>query len=364
MIGPDRAAPFVCFAFGALLVGCSSSAGTGTTGTGGATAPGTGGAAVPGTGGANASVGTGGSSETGGSAAVATGGDRGTGGAVSSGGSTGTGGAPTGVGGASSGGATGQAGTSGAGGAPTPSANCPAGALLCEGFESFATMVPLTGRFVSRANAGGKATVVVDTMHPHSGTKAVHFSSPSITSTDKVYIFTKDAPFPIMADRIFVRFMMYINRFTAAPPTAMHTRIAWVGPSSVLLSGANGAGYAFATYNGIAIERILDPNKGWQRDTTQHMEDAARQGKWQCFEFELDNKGGVPPGEKAGSTMMPHIWQDGKELSLAAGGTSDVWQAVSFESLQFSLWCQQTDPMPSEYWLDDIVVSTQRINCP
>ena len=212
---------------------------------------------------------------------------------------------------------------------------------------------------------GGMATVVVDTMHAYSGAKSVHFHATSVNNSQRAYILTQGAPvFPVAADTLFVRFMLYIGRYMSVPGTSIHNRIAWVGAASTLASGGNGPGYAFVTYNGIAIERLTNPNQGFERDTSQHLDDAARQNTWQCFEFEIDNKGGVPPGEGSGSTVMPHIWQAGTELRLAAAGSSENWLPAPFEALQFSLWCPQTDPMPTDYWIDDILMSDRRINCP
>lgn len=223
-------------------------------------------------------------------------------------------------------------------------------------------MAPPSGHWASRT--GGKATITIDTVHARSGKKAVHFHSASVDNGQRAYMLTQGAPgFPVVSDILYVRFMFYIGRYITLS-SGVHNRIAWVGSSAQLASGGgNGPGYIFATYNGIGIER-LETNHGFQRDTTQHMDDASRANKWQCFEFSIDNKGGVPPGEKANSTTRPHIWQDGVELKLAAGGSSEAWLAAPFEALQFSLWCPQTDTKGTDYWIDDVVVSTSRIGCP
>jgi hypothetical protein len=243
------------------------------------------------------------------------------------------------------------------------SATCPAGALLCEDFETFAAMAPPNGKWSARTN--GTATVVVDDVHAHSGTKAVHFHSSPVNNGQRAYILTQGAPvFPVAGDTLYVRFMMYIGRYMSVAGTSIHNRIAWVGAAATLASGGNGPGYAFVTYNGVAVERLTNPSQGFQRDTGQHLDDVSREGKWQCFEFEIDNKGGVPAGEQSSSTTMPHIWQEGTELKLAAAGSSEPWLPAPFEALQFSLWCPQTDPMPTDYWIDDVVMSTKRIGCP
>lgn len=334
--------------------------------------------------GGSAQAGTGGAVATGGTVAAGTGGATATGGAVSAtggastGGDSGSGGQPSGSGGSGSGGSSGTGGQAGgrggstapgSGGAPpsggggqAAQANCPAGAAMCEDFESFTTGVGPTGNGWTSRTSGG-ATVVIDSTHPHSGTKSAHFHAMPLNNGTRAYILRQGAGFPVTGNTYFVRFMLYIGRYMDNG-SGMHNRMVWMGPVSTLMSGASGPGYGFATYNGIAIERYTQPGGGFQRDTSQHMEDASRANKWQCFELELDNAGGAPPGENADSTVMPHIWQDGTALKLGAGGSKETWNAQPFEALQFSLWCPQTDTMAVDYWIDDVVVSTQRINCP
>jgi hypothetical protein len=49
--------------------------------------------------------------------------------------------------------------------------------------------------------------------HAHSGTKAVHFHSTTVNNGQRAYILTQGAPaFPVTADAVYVRFMMYIGR--------------------------------------------------------------------------------------------------------------------------------------------------------
>src|SRR5206468_11812552 len=132
---------------------------------------------------------------------------------------------------------------------------CPAGALLCEDFETFAAMAPPNGKWTARTN--GTATVVVDDMHAHSGTKAVHFHSSPVNNGQRAYILTQGAPvFPAAGDKLYVRFMMYIGRYMSVAGASIHNRIAWVGSAATLASGGNGPGYALVTYNGVAVERL------------------------------------------------------------------------------------------------------------
>jgi hypothetical protein len=195
----------------------------------------------------------------------------------------------------------------------------------------------------------------VDTTHAYSGTKALHFHG--TVNHDEAYVIAQGAPvFPVASDTLFVRFMMYIERWSIGNP--MHNRLVWVG-SSGALTNQDATGYAMETYNGIGVERIAS---GHFRTTLQHLTDASNLGKWLCWEMEIDNKGGpIPTGT---GTALPHLFREGTELSLAISGNKDNWNAVPFNLLQFSLFAYQSDTAPADYWVDDIAMSSKRIGCP
>ena len=51
--------------------------------------------------------------------------------------------------------------------------------------------------------------------------------------------------------------------------------------------------------------------------------------------------------------------------NLALAGDKTVpYNAAPFEGLMFSLWSPQTDTAVADYWIDDVAISKQRINCP
>lgn len=295
-------------------------------------------------------------------------------------GNTSSGGAPaqagTSSGGASAGESSTAGTTTGGGGAATagggaaagaPSVMCPAGAIFCDDFESYAEGTPPSGKWKTWTVGNGK--LVVDAQQGFSGTKAAHFHgkvSQSGGSKEQAFMLAEGAPaFPVSGTTLYVRFMLYSTRF---PFTGFsdpnHIALAWVGSSKALNSpdrGATNEGYMLADYNGVSIEPMWS---GYYRDTSRHFKDANQANAWRCWEFEIDNAGGPPAGAKG--VALPHIWQDGVELKLSPAGNAATseYAAIPFEAVMFALWSPQTDTSAADYWIDDVAVSKTRINCP
>ena len=99
-----------------------------------------------------------------------------------------------------------------------------------------------------------------------------------------------------------------------------------------------------------------------QRSTAVHWNDSAYKNRWVCWEFEIDKTGGV-------GKVAPHIWVDSKELSLSPAGsashgmTSPSWDPINIEVFIMGLDGFQSDPVPADYWLDDVVINSQRVGC-
>jgi hypothetical protein len=269
-------------------------------------------------------------------------------------------------GGSHGGGSAGQAG-SGAGGGLGGGASggtsvpCPEGVLFCDDFESYAEQAPPSGKWKTWTVGAGK--LVVDSMQ---GSRAAHFHgkvSQSGGSKEQAFMLAEGAPFPVTGSTFYMRFMLYGTRFPfTGVSDANHIALAWVGSRKALNSpdrGATNEGYMLADYNGVSIEPMWS---GYFRDTSRHFKDANEANKWHCWEFEIDNAGGPPPGQ--GGVALPHIWEDGVELKLSPAGSGATYAAVPFEAILFSLWSPQTDTSAADYWVDDVAVSKSRINCP
>ena len=324
---------------GAGVHGGTAGAGTGGTGTGGT---GTGGAGTGGLAQTGGVPGSGGSASGGlGGAAGDPGGAAGTGGRTGgAGGSAGTGIPGTATGGTAAGGARGL--------------GCPGGAFLCEGFETQMTGATPGAPWVPDTLGGGKITV--DTTRAFSGQKSVHVTGVmNGFKGDRANIAT---PMAIDSKTVWVRFMMYTASYPAS--SGVHTRLMRLGTAAEAALGSPESSYSFATYNGTAIEKV---NTVLQRNTGTKLNDSANKNRWICWEFEIDKTGGI-------GKVVPHIWIDTKELALSAaggashGGTSPSWDPINIEIFIMGLEGYQPDPVPADFWIDDVIISSLRVGCP
>jgi len=322
-----------------------------TTGSGGSTAGGSGGSTA-GSGGSTAgsggsSVGSGGSTAggSGGSSAGSGGSSAGRGGSTA-----GNGGSTAGGSGGSSAGGSGSHGDGGSVGGPS-AGGCPAGALLCEGFETYPANAAPAGLWTHDLRNAGQINVASD--RPFSGKQSIHVTGKM--SSDRANI---QMPLPIAAATVFVRFMMYTASYPSS--SGVHTRLVRLGTQAGAAAGSPDSSYSFANYNGTAIEKV---NSIYLRTTSTHLDDAAVKGRWVCWEFEVDKTGGA-------GKVQPHIWLDGRELTLAAAGSSShgmtpaTWDPIPIEVLILGLEGYQPDAVLADFWIDDLVVNSQRVGCP
>jgi hypothetical protein len=225
---------------------------------------------------------------------------------------------------------------------------------------------PPSGAWTITKNGSG-TSLQIDSIHSRSGQKAAHFSG-SLTPHNSVHMSTKGAPvFPVPGDTLFVRFLLFVETYPGSKNETMHSRLVWVGYDDMVLDTSvnsynanNEKVYAMGTYNGIGFERL---SSGYYRDTSQRLPQAPNVGKWLCWELEIDNTGGPPAGVQ-GSAIM-RLFREGTALPLAVkGGENEIWGPVPFEMLNFSLFAYQAASESADFWIDDVVMDTERIGCP
>ncbi|HVR62087.1 MAG TPA: hypothetical protein VMU50_09320 [Polyangia bacterium] len=316
-------------------------------------------------GGAAPPAGGGGGSSGGGSGGVT---GAGSGGAPGSGGASGSGGAPGSGGGASgSGGAAGS--PDAALDAPAPdgagagdagaSAGCPAGALLCDDFEGYANGPTLAPNWMTDTTGG---TVQVDGTKPFSGAKAVHISATAGVA-NLLQIWKQGAPlFPVPNNTFYGRVMMWLSR---QPTGGVHFNT--VQANGMLPGSTQIAKYAYgAMYSELIAGYTVRPTEtalptvdcGKRTGTTGYPV-----GRWVCAEWKFD-----------GANDELHYWLDGVLQTAVdvvkgdgacgvntASGTR--WQAPVFNKVMLG-WYSQVFPMPVELWMDDVVLSSERVGCP
>ncbi|MEO5769808.1 MAG: hypothetical protein ABIS92_15750, partial [Polyangia bacterium] len=275
------------------LAGCAPAAPDAPAGTGGAGPNG-------GTGGMGVTAGTGGTGTGGVDETSGTGGDSATGGGSSggtgeTGGVVGTGGGASGQSGGAGGGSAGRGPSSGGMGgsvpAPTAGPGCPAGAFLCEGFETQMAGAAPGSPWTPDLRGAGK--ILVDTSKSFSGQNAVHVTG--MTNKDRANV---QIPMVIAAKTVWVRFMMYTASYPSS--SGVHTRLMRLGTAAAAAKGDPESSYSLANYNGTAIEKV---NSVYLRSTGTHLNDSAVKNRWVCWEWEIDKTGGA-------GKVAPHIWVD------------------------------------------------------
>ena len=102
--------------------------------------------------------------------------------------------------------------------------------------------------------------------------------------------------------------------------------------------------------------------EGTSAEVATRLNDAAVKNRWVCWELAIDKTGGV-------GKVAPHIWLDGRELALASagsssyGGTSWSWDPIPIEVFLMGLDGFQADSVRADFWIDDLVIHSQRIGC-
>jgi len=204
-----------------------------------------------------------------------------------------------------------------------------------------------------KATVRNAGVINVETARPFSGRNALHVTG--MMAADRAYV---EMPMLTAAKTIHVRFMMYTLSYPSS--SGVHTRLLRIGTAVGTAAGTAENSYGLASYNGTSIEKV---NSIYLRSTSTHFNDDALKNRWVCWEFEIDKTGGM-------GKVVPHIWVDGKELGLSVAGsashgmTSPSWDPIPIEVIVMGLDGFQPDPVRADFWIDDLIVNSQRVGCP
>ena len=249
------------------------------------------------------------------------------------------------------GGAAGTAGLAGTGGGAGGGAqrSCSGDGFLCDDFEQYAAgSEPAGGWMVTKR---GEGQIVVDSTRAFSGTKSLHVSGRM--NQDRANI---SKPLETESPSVYFRFMMYATSYPAS--SGVHTRLMRIGTEEAA-SGNPYTSYSLAAYNGVAIERV---NSIYLRDTGTKFNSSNLLDRWVCWEWSVDQSGGI-------GNVKVKIWVDDRELTLSAAGssshgqTSASWDPIEFKIFMLGLDGYQADPEPADLWIDDLLVTPQRVGC-
>ena len=236
---------------------------------------------------------------------------------------------------------------------------CPAGALLCEGFEAYAGPADLAAAWKTTASAG--ATMTIDGTKAFGGGRALHIKAAA--GTPSAVIIKEGAPlFPIAGNVMWGRMMMWLtatpggnyhwNSIQSAgtiPGTQQWGKYGWGGQYGKVLAG-------YTVRNDPAGGAIVDCSKP---STMVYPEQ-----RWVCVEWQFDS-----------TRNEMHLWFDGAlltDVDVVGTGTRCVnngdlgkpWAGPAFANLMLGWQQYQGSNGALELWLDDVAVATQRVGCP
>jgi hypothetical protein len=271
---------------------------------------------------------------------------------------------------------TGQAGSMGAAGtgnmppsSPTAAANCPANALFCDDFEE-----DVVGQFPGAPwqNQTGStgATIQVDGMQAFSGTKAVHVHAPPNAAYRRGYFSLIQGQggstiFPAVSNLMFGRAMMWLD---ATPNADVHWTV--IQAEGRAADGTHDTYYRYGGQhqNGAGLMASYETNMNVKTDCYTHSAMTIPTGAWTCMEWRFSTQ-----------TNEMQLWINGNEITdlhvvdrptdrsagCAGNDTGGEWIAPpNFTTLHLGWENYQTSTNDRNLWVDDVVVSTERIGCP
>jgi len=276
--------------------------------------------------------------------------------------SAGSGGAPAGSGGASAGsGGSDAAASSGGRGSVIAADACPDVALFCDDFED-AALGAVAAPWRPSTN---QATVNVDELQAHSGTKAVHVNAPQAGTYHRGYFSLDQGSsagiFPAVALEMYGRAMMYL-------PVLPNADVHWtfIQGEGRAADGTHNALYRYGGQhlNGAQLMANYETTMPVRSDCWDHSATLLPVAQWTCVEWRFS---------VASNEMQ--FWMDGNELAdihvtgqgegCVANDLGGQWVAPpAFQTLYLGWEHYQQTANPIDLWVDDVAVGTERLGCP
>jgi hypothetical protein len=274
------------------------------------------------------------------------------------------------------GGATSMGGSSAGGASDTPAPSepdpanpdgtCPPNALFCDDFEDDAA-----GQFPAapwQNSTGSGASVRVDGVQAFSGRQAVHVNAPPNAGYRRGYFSLEQGSsnvFPALSRGMFGRAMMWLD---ATPNAVAHWTI--IQAEGRAADGTHDAYYRYGgqQQGGAGIMANYETNMGVSTDCYSHSATRMPTQSWACVEWRF-----------AVATNEMQMWLNGTELNdlhvidrpTSAGsgclgnGVNGEWLAPpAFQTLHLGWEQYQQHSNDTNLWVDDVVISTERVGCP
>ena len=278
----------------------------------------------------------------------------------------------TGGGGAGTGG-SGQGGETGQGGHSNTDPAC-TGAIYCDDFDGYKAGDLPGGKWTANAN-GGK--IAVDSSKAYRGTQSVKISADKSAGYRSIMLALKDKSLlpPTAGNVVYGRMMFWLD---SAPEGDVHWTfidgqgpVAGKGYSAVYRYGGQHPITENGMFKGNQMMANYEtpgfystPPTAPNTDCYLHADKkVVPTGAWTCAEWHFD-----------GPTSAMQFWMNGTEIpdlavtKVGQGCSGPVgngfeWTAPSFEQIDLGWESYQADDART-MWIDDVVISTTRVNCP
>lgn len=222
--------------------------------------------------------------------------------------------------------------------------------LFCENFESISGSDATSSNWSIESRA---ATASIDSVHAR-GTKALH-----LNTTDNGMAFLVPNSFTPANNSFYGRMWLWVDKFPTKPDYAHFTMVEASGTGSSTVVRPIGGQYIPGHANDIPLWGVGSdggPTGDWTswQDTTPTAD-----SRWVCMEWQMD-----------ASDNAVNIWIDGEakpELSVSTkkhGNSGDfIFPNFNKIRLGWQLYQGGANPPQFDIWLDDLVLSNNRIGC-
>jgi hypothetical protein len=245
-------------------------------------------------------------------------------------------------------------GTTGSGttGSSTTNVDCSSGTyFFCEDFESSASGAATSAKWNIDTYSG---TATIDATHAR-GAKALH-----LHTIDNGRAFLLPKSFAPTGNSFFGRMWIWVDAFPSKPDYAHFTMVEASGTGNNTYVRPIGGQYIPGQGNGHDLWGVGadgGPTGDWLNWKTSAPTNAA---KWTCMEWQMD---------AADNSIK--VWIDGiaqPDLSVSTtnhGGNNVDFVFPMFNQIKLGWQLYQNGTTPGQFdiWLDDIALSSQRVNC-
>lgn len=236
---------------------------------------------------------------------------------------------------------------------------CPASAVFCDNFEDGTAGAALGGPW-SRS-IRGNGSITVDTTHAVSGSNAVLVSIPGGTAYERAYMGLADNSdaFPAVATEMFGRAMMWLD---ATPDGTVHWTFIEADGDSGDGTGERLYRYGGQQQGGAGLMANYE-TRGAATDCWDHSAATMPTQQWACVEWRF-----------AVETNEMEFWLDGVNLEdmhvtqegegCIGADLQNQWLAPpAFTQLYLGWERYQDAGNDRNLWIDDVVLSTERVGC-